>query len=76
MSCCRSAAWRRRRRFHYSLASLYAKSGRVDLALQYLRKSLEEGYKERKKLPEDPAFAAMRELPEFKQLIALEPRVL
>jgi tetratricopeptide (TPR) repeat protein len=63
-------------KFHYSLASLYAKSGRVELALQYLRKSLEEGYKERKKLPEDPAFASMRELPEFKQLIALEPRVL
>ena len=63
-------------KFHYGLAVLYAQDGRVELALQYLRKCLEEGYKERKKLPEDPAFASMRELPEFKQLMALEPRVL
>jgi tetratricopeptide (TPR) repeat protein len=46
------------------------------LALQYIRKALEEGYKEKKKIPEDPAFAAMRDLPEFKELMALEPRVL
>ena len=36
--------------------------------MQYLRKALEEGFKERKKLNEEPAFAAMRELPEFKEL--------
>jgi hypothetical protein len=58
------------------MATLYAKDGRSELALQYLRKALEEGFKERKKLIEEPAFAAMRELPEFKQLLALEPRVL
>jgi len=63
-------------KFHYGLAVLYAQDGRTELALQYLRKCLEEGYKERKKLPEDPAFASLRELPEFKQLMALEPRVL
>ena len=65
-----------RAKYHYWMAALYAQEGRSELALQYLRKALEEGYKERKKLPEDPAFASMRELPEFKQLIALEPRVL
>jgi tetratricopeptide (TPR) repeat protein len=65
-----------RAKYHYWMAALYAQDGRSDLALQYLRKALEEGYKERKKLPEDPAFASMRELPEFKELIALEPRVL
>jgi len=63
-------------KFHYGLAVLYAQDNRVELALQYLRKALEEGYKERHKLPEDPAFASLRELPEFKQLLALEPRVL
>ena len=41
-----------------------------------LRKSLEEGFKERKKLTEEPAFASIRDLPEFKQLLTLEPRVL
>jgi tetratricopeptide (TPR) repeat protein len=65
-----------RAKYHYWMAALYAQDGRSDLALQYLRKALEEGYKERKKLPEDPAFASMRDLPEFKELIALEPRVL
>jgi tetratricopeptide (TPR) repeat protein len=65
-----------RAKFHYWMAALYAKDGRTELALQYLRKALEEGYKERKKLNEDPAFAAMRELPEFKLLLTLEPRVL
>jgi hypothetical protein len=58
------------------MATLYATEGRNELALQYLRKALEEGFKERKKLNEEPAFAALRELPEFKELLTLEPRVL
>jgi tetratricopeptide (TPR) repeat protein len=65
-----------RAKFHYSMAALYAQNGRNDLALQYLRKALEEGYKDRKKLPDDPAFAGLRDLPEFKELLALEPRIL
>jgi tetratricopeptide (TPR) repeat protein len=65
-----------RAKFHYSMATLYATQGRGDLAIQYLRKALEEGFKERKKLTEDPAFAALRDLPEFQQLLTLEPRVL
>jgi tetratricopeptide (TPR) repeat protein len=65
-----------RAKFHYSMATLYAAQGRNELAIQYLRKALEEGYKEKKKLAEEPAFAALRELPEFKLLLTLEPRVL
>jgi tetratricopeptide (TPR) repeat protein len=63
-------------KFHYYLAQTYAKEGMNDRALQYIRKALEEGYKEKKKMQADPAFAAMRDLPEFKELMALEPRVL
>jgi tetratricopeptide (TPR) repeat protein len=63
-------------KFHYYLAQTYAKQGMNDRALQYIRKALEEGYKEKKKIQADPAFAAMRDLPEFKELMALEPRVL
>jgi tetratricopeptide (TPR) repeat protein len=63
-------------KFHYYLAREYAKAGLNDRALQYIRKALEEGYKEKKKIEEDPAFAAMRDLPEFKELMALEPRIL
>jgi len=65
-----------RAKFHYSMATLYATQGRSDLALQYLRKALEEGFKERKKLMEEPAFASLRDMEEFKQLLTLEPRVL
>jgi tetratricopeptide (TPR) repeat protein len=65
-----------RAKFHYFLAQGYAKKGLNDRALLYIRKALEEGFKDRKKLAEDPAFASLQELPEFKQLLALEPRVL
>ena len=64
-----------RAKFHFYLAKLYAKGGRSDLSLQYLRKALEEGFRE-KKLGEEPEFASMKEMPEFKQLLTLEPRVL
>jgi tetratricopeptide (TPR) repeat protein len=65
-----------RAKFHFHLAKLYAQTGRNELALQYLRKALEEGFKDKKKMEEDPDFQAMRDLPEFKELLALEPRVL
>lgn len=65
-----------RAKFHYFLAETYAKSGQNERALLYIRKALEEGYKERKKIAEDPAFAALKDLQEFKELVALEPRVL
>jgi tetratricopeptide (TPR) repeat protein len=65
-----------RAKFHYYVAKLYAKQGQTDRALQYIRKALEEGFTDRKKLMEDPEFASMRDLPEFKELLKLEPRVL
>ena len=65
-----------RAKYHFYLAKLYAKGGRTDLALQYLRKCLEEGFKEKNKLQDESDFVALRELPEFKELIAKEQRVL
>ena len=64
-----------RGKFHFYMAKLYAKGGRSDLALQYLRKALEEGFHE-KKLGEVPEFASIKDMDEFKQLLTLEPRVL
>jgi pentatricopeptide repeat protein len=58
------------------VAKLYAKNGRTELALQYLRKALEEGFKDKKQLEKDPEFLSLRDLKEFKDLLALEPRVL
>jgi tetratricopeptide (TPR) repeat protein len=65
-----------RARFHYYLAKIYAKQGQNDRALQYIRKALEEGFADRKKFMQDPEFASLRDLPEFKELLKLEPRVL
>jgi tetratricopeptide (TPR) repeat protein len=65
-----------RAKFHYYQAKLYAKAGMADRALLCLRKALEEGLKERDKIAEEPAFEKMRELPEFKELLAYQPRVL
>ena len=65
-----------RAKFHYYLAKTYAKAGAHERALQYMRKALEEGFKERKKFVEDPEFAALQQLPEFQELLASNPRVL
>ena len=65
-----------RAKFHYYLARTYAQAGMNDGALLCIRKSLEEGFLERKKYLEDPEFAAIREMPEFKELMAAQPRAL
>jgi tetratricopeptide (TPR) repeat protein len=65
-----------RAKFHYYLARTYAKAGRNADAIMYIRKALEEGFKEREKFTQEPEFAGLRDDPEFKQLMATEPRVL
>jgi tetratricopeptide (TPR) repeat protein len=65
-----------RAKFHFYLAKMYAKSGRNDLSLQYLRKAFEEGLKDKEKATDAPEFNPLRNLPEFKELLKLEPRVL
>jgi tetratricopeptide (TPR) repeat protein len=63
-------------KFHFYLAKTYANAGMNERALQYLRMAFEEGFNERQKVMEEPEFAALRELEEFKQLMASQPRVL
>jgi len=63
-------------RFHYYLAKTYANAGNLERAIRYIRMALEEGFKERQKLLEEPEFAKLRETAEFKELMATEPRVL
>jgi tetratricopeptide (TPR) repeat protein len=65
-----------RAKFHYYMSKTYAKAGVIDRALLYMRKALEEGFKDRSKFREEPEFASFQELPEFQALLALEPRVL
>lgn len=63
-------------KFHYYLARSYAKAGQNDRALLYIRKSLEEGFKDRRLYLEEPEFEVLRGTQEFKDLMTLEPRVL
>jgi pentatricopeptide repeat protein len=65
-----------RAKYHYYLARTYAKAGKLELALDYIRKALEEGFKEREKFTKEPEFAALQEDPEFKKLMSTEPKVL
>jgi tetratricopeptide (TPR) repeat protein len=65
-----------RAKFHFYLAKTYAKAGMNEQALLYMRRSLEEGFKEKSKYVEEPEFAELRKLPEFEVIIKLEPRVL
>jgi tetratricopeptide (TPR) repeat protein len=65
-----------RAKYHYEMAKMYAAAGKNELALQYLRKALEEGLKEKDKVPQAKEFAELRETQEFKDLMTLEPRVL
>ena len=65
-----------RAKFHYYLARTYAKAGDVAHALMYIRKSLEEGFKEASKFQQDPEFAAVRQNPEFEQIFTAEHKAL
>jgi len=62
--------------YHLYLAKMYAKNGANDRALIYLRKALEEGVKDREKIPGMPEFAVLRKDPAFLQLMAENPRPL
>ncbi|MBI2684984.1 MAG: tetratricopeptide repeat protein [Acidobacteria bacterium] len=65
-----------RAKFHFYLAKTYAKSGQTERALLYIRKAIEEGFKERAKFAEDSDFQALRQMPEFQDLMKLETRAL
>lgn len=63
-------------KFNFCLARLYARRGSSELALQYLRKAMECGFKDRKMLLDDRDFAEVRQLPQFDELMKNPPRVL
>lgn len=72
----RQAAVEQRARFHFFLAKSYAAAGLYDRSLLSMRRALENGFKEKNKFLEDPEFVKMRELPEFKELMAADIRAL
>jgi len=62
--------------FFYTLAKSYAKRGLNEEAMNFIRKALEEGFKERAKFKEEPEFRELRKDPEFEKVMAIEPKVL
>ncbi len=62
--------------YHLYMAKMYAKSGANDRAILYLRKALEEGVKDREKIPGMPEFALLVKSPAFQELLAQNPKPL
>ena len=65
-----------RARYDYTVARLYAKMGFSDRSLEYLKKAMEEGYKELNNVYKDAEFSELRKDPRFTELMAAKPAVL
>lgn len=59
-----------RAHYDYTVAKLYAKMGFSDRSLEYLRKAMEEGYKDFKNVYKDQEFAELRKDKRFTELVA------
>ncbi len=57
---------------NYFVAETFASAGQKEQALLYLRKAMDEGFKDRKRLIEDKDFASLLTTPEFQQLLDQE----
>lgn len=62
-----------RAHYDFTVAKLYAKMGYSDRSLEYLRKALEEGYKDFNNVYKDAEFAELRKDKRFAELIASKP---
>ena len=56
--------------YNYVLAKLYAKTGDPDRSLHYLKKAMEDGYKDIKDVYKDNEFSTLRKDPRFAELMA------
>jgi tetratricopeptide (TPR) repeat protein len=59
---------------NYYMALGCVRAGYADCALEYLRKALDEGFTDRKKVVASNEFASLRANPDFMQLVAEEKR--
>ena len=65
-----------RARYNYTVAKLYAKMGASDRSLLYLRKAMEDGYKDLKNVYKDSEFSELRKDPRFTELMAAKSTTL
>jgi tetratricopeptide (TPR) repeat protein len=61
-----------RARYDYTVAKLYARMGYSERSLEYLRKAMEEGYKDFKNVYKDEEFAQLRKDKRFTELMAMK----
>ncbi len=54
---------------NYCLAELFAQMNAPDRALQFLHRAFNEGFKDRRRLAQDPAFASLRDTADFAELM-------
>ncbi len=59
-----------RAHYDYVLAKMYARTGVPDRSLHYLKKAMEEGYKDIKDVYKDTEFSTLRKDPRFAELMA------
>jgi tetratricopeptide (TPR) repeat protein len=62
-----------RAHYDYVVAKMYARLGITERSLLYLRKAMEEGYKEIGRVYRDNEFAGLRKDPRFAELMAARP---
>lgn len=60
-----------RARLDFCLAELYAQAGMTEQAIVYLRRAVDAGFSDNKRLMQDPVFDTIRHTPEFAQVMAL-----
>jgi tetratricopeptide (TPR) repeat protein len=65
-----------RAHYDYTVAKLYAKMGFSDRSLEYLRRAMEEGYKDFKNVYKDSEFVELRKDKRFNELVATKTPVL
>ena len=65
-----------RARFYYVMAKLYASNGDLDKSLEYLKKSLEDGYPDIDKVYKDAEFAGLRKDQRFTALMSQRPQAI
>jgi tetratricopeptide (TPR) repeat protein len=60
--------------FSFMVAKVYAQAGDFDRSLEYLRKAMEAGYKDIKKVYTDSEFASLRTDKRFEELMSQKPQ--
>jgi tetratricopeptide (TPR) repeat protein len=60
-------------RFYFYMAKVFASAGRPEEAVRYLRRALEDGFKDFRKIDEDPDLQKISEFPAYVQLRSNPP---